>query len=167
MIISCIEKILILIMYMYLWYLLILSLEMWKPLFLKMERFKPLSHTHSSEKIKNKFLRKILGKRFGTGYICIFLDKNILVYGQETNNSLEWCFLASGPPTLRFSQIWDFSEDLSFSHQTVPPNKCFLKLKLRCWLEEGDWSWTSPFHSVFIQGGRSIYIYRYISVVTA
>ena len=30
--------------------------------------------------------------------------------------------LASGPPTLRFSQIWDFSENLSFSHQTVPPN---------------------------------------------
>lgn len=73
--------------------LLILSLEMSKPLFLKMERLKLLSHAHTSEKIKNEFLRKILGKRFGTGYICIFGDKNIFVYGQETNNSLEWCFL--------------------------------------------------------------------------
>lgn len=38
--------------------------------------------------------------------------------------------LASGPTTLKFSQICDFSEDLSFSHPTVPPNILFLKLRL-------------------------------------
>ena len=109
-------------MYMYLWYLLILSLEMLKPLFLKMERLKLLSHAHTSEKIKNEFLRKILGKRFGTGYICIFGDKNILVYGQETNNSLEWCFLNDMVKTGRGGQVLiggrglelDFSLSFSF-----------------------------------------------------
>ena len=35
-----------------------------------------------------------------------------------------------GATNAEISQIWDFAENLSFSHQTVPPNKCYLKLKL-------------------------------------
>ena len=59
-------------------------------------------------------------------------NSKYLKYNSRIKNFLSlWSWgLASGPPTLRFSQIWDFSENLSFSHQTVPPNKCCLKLKL-------------------------------------
>lgn len=37
---------------------------------------------------------------------------------------------ASGPPALRFPQIWYFSENFSLSHESVPPYISFLKLKL-------------------------------------
>ena len=41
-----------------------------------------------------------------------------------------WKNHASRTPTLRFSQIWDFSENLSCSYQTVPPNTFFLNSDL-------------------------------------
>ena len=75
-----------------------------------------------------------LGAPCAQKYIELLITCKYLCNSKITWKTQQWThhYQASGPPTLRLSQIWDFSENLSFSHQTVPPNKCFLKFKLSC-----------------------------------